>query len=354
MKQFMTWTAAIGFLFSIFGCAPVTIDSRPSSASVYDAAGQTKLGTTPYDTYILFSDKSIVIRKDRFQEKTLTIPFDAEEKMTVQLAAEPITLNSKPRADLFFDNEETPAGQTPMKVNVSGKARTATLKAEGFYDKTITLSTETPDPLNVHLERRPIVEISTRPAGVQVSENGSVIGTAPVTAEITEPRTFQFSKDGYFTKKMTLEGAPPYSVDVELQAFPEMTIHTEPAEAQVSLNGKPLGTAPVSLKVGEPLSITVSADRYYDRTVQLTPDSKTDQTVELAPMPYITVQSDPAGAELSSGGQSLGTAPVEVLVEEPMTIQAEQDGYQTAEITLSPDSSDETIKLTPQPAPVSE
>lgn len=339
---------AAGLLLS--ACAPVTLDSRPSGATVYDASGQAVLGTTPYDTHILINDKNFVLKKDRFKDQAVQLPFDAEEKMVVTLQAKPILLSSVPPADIYFGDADSAAGRTPLKVAVQQKARQVTLKADGYYDKTIPLSTETPDPFVVNLDRRPIVEIRTSPAGVEVRENGTVLGTAPLSAEIEESRTFEFSKEGYFTKTVTLKGAPPYRVDVELDAYPEISVQTKPVDAQISLDGKPLGTAPVSLKVGRPLSITANADRYYEKTVQLTPESDRDVTVELEAMPYVTVQSDPADAEITADGKSLGTAPVEILVEKPMTVQAAKDGYQPAEVTLSPDSDETVIALDPQPA----
>jgi hypothetical protein len=352
MKKYAGLSILLGLVLVLCSCAPVTINSSPEDAEVYDASGQTRLGATPFNTAVAYSDRQYIIRKEGYFDQAVLLNYKTEKKVNVSLQSVPVELTSEPVAKIYQSDNDTPIGQTPAKIPVLSSSRTYTLKADGYYDREISISADTVNPLAITLDRRPIVTLSAKPAGAEIYENGKKVGTGSITEEILNPRTFELRKDGYFSKTVTLKGAPPYEVSAELKAFPVITVSATPATAQILRSGKTIGTGSAKLSVGEKINLEVKADRFYAEKVSLTPDSPAQVSVNLKAMPYVTVASRPAGAQVYSGSKLLGTAPVELLVEKPVTVELRKDGFISKTSTLS--GSDATVAVALEAVPVEE
>lgn len=335
----------LGLILMVCSCAPVTIETIPAGATIYNADGTEQLGATPYKTHMFIRDKKYVVRKERFYDEPVDLYFDSPEVLGVRLRPMPVTLYTVPDTDVYAANTETPIARTPTKMEVYGKDRTYTLKADGFYDKDVTIGPESTDPVIVELDRRPIVTIAAQPAGVAVYEGDQLIGSAPVKQEILTERTFELRKEGYFSKSITLKGAPPYEVSTELEAYPVITVKAQPAGAKIYSGNKLLGTESASLSVGEAVQLEVRADRFYKQEITLTPKSDKTVSVSLEPMPYVTLSSDPSGATVSADGKTLGTTPLELLVETPASYTLSKDGYQAATLAVTGKDSTATATL---------
>ena len=345
---------ATSLILTICGCAPVTVDTVPSGATVYSADGQTQLGNTPYKTSVFVGEKNFSIRKDHYFDETAKLNFDSSRKVDLDLRPMPVLVYSKPDAEIFAVGSQASLGSTPMKLMVNDNENTYTLKASGYYDQDITVGRETTDPLVVKMVRRSIVTLSATPAGVEVYEKNKRIGTAPVNQEILTSHTFELRKPGYFTKTVTLTSAPPYEVAVELKPFPVTTLTSAPAGAQIYREGNPVGKTPAKFAIGKATVLEVRADRYYPQNITLTPESPAQVNVTLKDMPYITVNSSPAGAELFVGGKSVGVTPSEQLIEKDTTVELRKEGFVTKTATLTGADKQVTVTLeaVPPPAPV--
>jgi hypothetical protein len=340
----------LSLIFAICSCAPVTIKTVPQDAAVYSADGKTQLGTTPFDTSVFISDKNFVVRKDRYFDEPVKLDFDSPRDIDLKLRPVPVLIYSKPDADIYEAGNETPVGRTPMNVSVYDKEHTYTLKKTDYYDQTITVGASSPNPIVVKLARRPIVTISAVPEGVEVYENGKLIGTAPVREEISTPRTFELRKPGYFTKAGTLTGAPPYEVSIQLRPFPVITVTAAPVGAQIYRDGGLIGKDSVKLPVGEQTVLQVKADRYYTQSVTLTPESSAQVNVALKAMPYVMINSQPAGAEVFIAGKSAGVAPIEQLIEKDTVVELRKEGFIAKTATLTGADKEVTIVLEAAPA----
>lgn len=344
----------LSLILAICSCAPTTINTIPPGAGVYRADGQTQLGTTPFDVNIFVSEKDFTVRKDRYFDEPVKVNFDSARRIDMKLRAMPVLVYSKPDAAIYPTNSETSIGNTPMKIKVGDKAVTYTLKAKDYYDQEISVGTESPDPLVVVLARRPIVTISAAPEGVGVYENDKLIGISPVQEEILTPRTFELRKENYFTQRGTITGAPPYEVRAVLRPFPVITVSATPSGAQISRSGSLVGKDSVKLPVGEKTVLDVSADRYYKESVTLTPESPAQVYVALKAMPYVMINSQPAGAKVVVNGVSVGMTPVEQLIEKDTIIELSKDGFITKTATLTGADKQVTVTLEAVPAATNE
>lgn len=341
----------LGLTLAVCSCAPVTISTVPAGAGVYAGNGQIQLGTTPYNTRVFIGDKNFTIRKDRFFDEPVKLDYESSRIVDLKLRPVPVLVYSKPDAEIYPEGTEPALGCTPMKVNVSDKDRGYILKAKDYYDKSIMVGLETANPLVVKLDRRPLVTLTAAPAGVEVYETGKLIGAAPVREEILTSRTFELRKAGYFTKSVTLTGAPPYEVATELMPFPVITVAAAPAGAQLYHAGGLLGKAPVQLAVGEKTVLEVRADRYYTQSVTLTPESPVQVNVGLKAMPYVMINSQPAGAEVLIAGKSAGLAPIELLIEKDTVVEMRKEGFVTKTATLTGADKQVTVTLEAVPPP---
>lgn len=352
IKKFIASVFPLSLILAICSCAPVTIETVPAGAAVYSADGQTQLGTTPFDTSVFVAEKNFFVHKDRYFNQAVNLNYDSPRTVRLNLRTIPVVVHSTPAAEIYAAGSENALGRTPMQIAVYEQERTYTVKAKDFYDKEITVGLSSPDPLFIELARRPIVTISASPAGVDIYENGTLIGTAPVREEILTSRTFELRKPGYFTKTLTLKGAPPYETSVELKPFPVITVAAAPSGAQIYRAGSLIGKDSVKLAVGEKIVLDVRADRFYPQSVTLTPESPALVNVELKAMPYVMIHSEPAGAEVFIQGKSAGTAPVEQLIEKDTVIEVRKEGFIPKTATLTGADKKVTVVLDVVPPPV--
>jgi hypothetical protein len=314
-------------------CAPTTIDTIPSGASVY--RGEAQVGTTPFDTRVVLTAQNYTVKKERYFDEPVKLDFNSPRTLELKLRTMPVLVYSKPAATIYPAGSDTAIGQTPMKINVLDTEKTYTLKAADYYDKDIPVGLDSPDPLVVELPRRPIVTLSAKPDGVEIYENGARIGTAPIRQEILTRRTFELRKAGYFTRSLTLTGAPPYEVAVELKVFPVITVSATPAGAEISRKGGRIGKDSAKLAVGESTVLEVRADRFYPQSVTLTPESPAQVRVDLKAMPYVMIRSEPSGANVMINGKSVGRTPVEQLIEAETAVTLSKEGFTPQSVTLT-------------------
>ena len=336
--------------------APVTIHSTPEGAEVYRAGEELPVGVTPFDTRVFISSKEFEVRLDKYHSETLTLGYNSPKEVHVTLSPKPVLVYSKPSAEIYAEGSDLPLGKTSwetfMEVDIFAEDRNYVLKAEDYYDKEITLGLATENPVVVELEHRPIITLSAVQSGVEIYENGVFISDAPMTKEILEPRSFELRKEGFYKKVVELTSNSPYDVTAELAPLPVIEIKAIPATASIYLLGKPasLGTSPLKMTIEEKTAFEVKAPRYYPETVTVETRSQLVE-VTLKPMPYVTVNSTPSGANLYQGDTFIGVTPIEQLIETPTSYELRKEGYISKTVSLDGKESYPVITLEEVPPP---
>ena len=88
-----------GFLLSLClsGCAPVTLSSEPSGATVHIKKSDEQIGTTPFKVNLVANDKELVVRKNGYFSKTVVLSPIDPKSISVQLQRrDKVLLLSKP------------------------------------------------------------------------------------------------------------------------------------------------------------------------------------------------------------------------------------------------------------------
>lgn len=326
--------------------APVTIHSVPEGADVCKAGEAEVLGTTPYSTRVFHFDKHFEIKKDKFHTGTITVDYNTMEEVYVTLNPAPVLVYTKIDADIYEAGAAAPFGKTPIEVEVQMEPRTCTLKRTDYFDKEITIGMETENPIVTELKRRPIVTLTTAPAGVEIYEKGSLFATSTMREEISVPRTFELRKEDYYSKTLNLTPTSAPEMNVSLDPLPVITIETDPAGADVYMVGKDvsIGKSPLTLRIETATGFEARSDRYYSKSITVQPKTQT-ASIELEAMPYVTISSKPSGAKVTLGGKTVGTTPVEQLIETATAAELTLDGYQTKTVTLTGSDLNPTITL---------
>lgn len=330
--------------------APVTLHSTPEGAEVFKAGGEEAIGTTPFETFVFITDRELEVRLDRFHSETVVLDYNSPEDVYVNLRPQPVLVYTVPDAEIYSADSGELVGETPMDIPVDmDEARSYVIRKKDYFNENVTIGMETANPQIFELKHRPLITLSADQSNVAVYENGTRLGTAPLTEEVSNPRTFEFRKEGFYPETLKLTPAQThklsYAASVKLTPLPVVEIVAKPADAKIYMAGesKALGTGSAKVKIAEKTTFTVKADRYYDET--FTVEAKSQKAdVTLKAMPYVTITSSPSGARVSVDGESVGTTPVEQLIEEPVSVKVTKEGYLPKTVTL--DGSDTRALIT--------
>lgn len=244
--------------------ASVSLDSQPTGASV--SVDGKDLGLTPAVIPDLTAGRHLL--RFRLQgyvdcDQQLDVAAGAVVERSVVLKEEKglLLLRTVPEGcDVQVDGH--PEGVTPrLLTDLSCKDEHAVvLKKDGFQPKTLTvrLSGRRPVVREERLLPEPVeIDVTSEPAGAEVSVNDVVRGKAPVSVKVPwrGMAAVVLTLPGYQKEVRMLSVAPGDRTELKVKMTPSsesadsvqaarLEIRTEPAGAMVSLDGHELGLTP--------------------------------------------------------------------------------------------------------------
>ncbi|MDF7808693.1 PEGA domain-containing protein [Pontiellaceae bacterium B12219] len=332
---------------SLTGCAPVTLSSEPAGASVYIKDNDHLLGKTPLRVNLVANAKELVVRKSGYFSKTVVVSPIDPESINVQLVKrEKVLLLSNPEGAELAVEGVGRVGRTPYRIDYDKPWRTFEVSAPGYASRSFTLPEDPEGDIMVDLNREDTVLVTSNPHNAEVfTASGQPLGTTPLAVPAEETRQLELRKEGYYSKSFEIDKDTSSPFMVEMEREPIVIVYSEPAGAEVVHRGVSLGRTPFRQLVKDDMDIELKLNRYETKNITIAPDSPREVNVELNPMPYVTIRSKPAGAELyrSGGIEFLGTTPVEVLVDRDTAFEMHKDGYDIKPFTLSSQSKKEVV-----------
>ncbi len=166
------------------------------------------------------------------------------------------------------------------------------------------------------------LEVVCKPAGARVTIAGVGEGECPYTnAQVRAGSwTLVATSAGHadVTQSFTVVPGERSRVDVTLQRPGRLTVHTDPAGADVSVNGQPAGKTPISeMKLDEgdhTLGFRLEGHRDQEQVVQVPAGEKISVAVTLARRGgALQLTSAPGGAAVLLDDEPLGSTPLEGL-----------------------------------------
>jgi formylglycine-generating enzyme required for sulfatase activity len=209
-----------------------------------------------------------------------------------------------------------PAGTTPARLELMAGSRTLTLEKDGFKTLTRTVTAVAGEPqelLDLKLASADgLVRILSEPSGATVTVAGRYRGVTPLETELAPGSSYSvaLSKAGYepVTREVDLSTSRGATVRVELVArIGNVRITSEPADAELLVDGKPAGKADQELALpARPHRIEVRKEGFAPYVAEVTPEPGLPKVlaVKLLRPEEAVVAATPRTAS-AAGGQEL-------------------------------------------------
>lgn len=255
---------------------------------------------------------------DRVPVRLRVVPSSA----TLQLNGEPI---GPANADGIVELKLEPDAMRTYIVDAS---------ADGFHParETISIADGRKD-LEIHLTHKPFeLIVRSEPSGAEVWIAGEMRGLTPLTMTLPASAAGKLSVKhaGRRTEERPIsvpQDSNPLAYDIKLAlGAPVIRIETEPAGAQITVDGVARGVSPLNVELddtlrGREVKIAAALENHNPIETQLAIPQDADGLIpaRLALAPYaaeLRIDSEPSGATLRMEGRDIGRAPVAVRFEQ--------------------------------------
>ena len=204
--------------------------------------------------------------------------------------------------------------------------RQVDVEAEGYHALSTTIEVTGERTQEAELALDPLpgkLEVSSGLDAIEVFIEGEAAGAAPGLIEDIPrgPHIVEFRKYRYFPLRQEIDIVglgQTQTVEVELEpAWGQMQISTVPQDAEVFVDGQPVGITPLTaevLETGTLLTIAKTGYKTWEKALSVKAGSmETHPTIELVVADgTVDISTSPAGANVSVDGEFRGTTPVSV------------------------------------------
>ncbi len=192
----------------------------------------------------------------------------------------------------------------------------STLQGPAVQDSSAAVATDTASASDTS---KPVgqllLKVRTNPDGASLTIDEKDYGLTP--AEVSDLDTgthvLEFKKSGFYRRKATvrIESYGETELDFELTQPAELLVLSEPSQAQVSINGKPVGTAPYQFSKARPgeYVVTAALDGFTTAESRVKLNSGAQDTLTLKLEPNKAPSSPVAQDSISSKDQKVSLAP---------------------------------------------
>lgn len=322
MKTLLSLFAALSALPLMAATAVIDFTTQPSGAEVI-IDGERR-GTTPLQLTDLRAGEAHHLRyelKD-YETKDLFFTFKEGESIVKYEQLAPLKglllVTSEPSGAEVLKDGYT-LGQTPRLVTSlpTGNEHTLMLRKQGYQDRLLSVRFDGRSPLVHHVKLTldsGTLQIRTEPDGAEVSVNGVVQGSSPLTVSgVAKGRaTVEVKKAGFrpITREIAVSAGETLDLPLTLEPIPAtLRLTSVPVGARFYVNGEPVGG---NVKTGlAPGSYTVRAElKGYgsvERTVELGHGANVIEEFRMSSvMGMIEFKTAPVGATVYVDGRRRG------------------------------------------------
>ncbi|HHJ16836.1 MAG TPA: PEGA domain-containing protein [Gammaproteobacteria bacterium] len=223
-----------------------------------------------------------------------------------------VSIDTQPAgAELRVDGELL--GITPLQVELLQGSRSIELSLAAYKPVLLQQDIVAGVPLQLHgIELQPAdgsLALQSTPSGASIRINGDFMGTTPATLSLAsrQPHRVQLSKPGYRDVQQSVTLEPLQARELTLELPPEygtLFVSAQPADASLSVDGKPVGKATRRLRLTtRPHTLVFSKPGYVTKRVTVTPRSTSSRKldIELKTLAQAKVEATPALITTAAG-----------------------------------------------------
>jgi formylglycine-generating enzyme required for sulfatase activity len=344
---------ALGVVY-VIAASPLRVQLTPEAETV---SVRGFLPAVPFgDRYLVFPGSYVVeAEREGYRQyrQNVSVPYGGSATLTAELQKLPgrlrVTTPPVEGARLFVDGVES--GASPATLEIDAGEREIRAVAERYLPAAQRLTIEGVGRLQtLEIALQPAwgrLAVGSLPDRAKVRLDGNDIGEAPLTLEALQgTHTLEFTKEGWKPATRTIEiraGQSATLPAVELERIDgTLALRSEPAGAQVLINGQFRGQTPLSLAlVGERdylLNLSKAGYESAARSVRVEGGGTTRLSLVLPPeFGTVFLTTNPPGATLSVNGQPSGSATQRLSLQTvPQALEITLPGYETYRTTLTP------------------
>lgn len=274
------------------------VESSPRGASIY-LDGNYEGETPKRIDFIPVGSHTVRLSKDGYKDHVQQVWIEANRVTTVSvsLIAETtrykLTINSNPSgAWTYVDG--IPRGTTPTYVYVTPGYHEIKLQLQGYLDYEETIYVTRDMLLNINLQTAEgALVVFSEPSGADVYIDGRYYGRTPITIQrIPVGRkivTLKMSGYADWSEDVLIETGQISQVNAVLKLAGTLQVSSSPSGARVYLDGKDLGTTPLSnssIPEGtHNLSVELFGYKPWRAIVEIVPRQTTNIFANLEPAP---------------------------------------------------------------------
>ena len=349
---------------------PFGVESEPRGAEVF-VDGQ-RVGTTPFNGTLEPGAHQVVWKKHGHAQAEAKIVAVAGRPISERRTLTPLpvaveVVSTPAGATVQLDGK--PQGKTPWKGSVAPGAHELVVELAGHRSARQAFTLEPGQgtwKASPTLTREPVAaRVESTPAGAEVRIDGRKVGTTPWSGEVpAEPFQLALLKDGHAPLELPVRpiaGRPVEEKHTLVPAPVVLRVKSEPAGAELRVDGKRVGTTPWEGPVApgaHTLALALAHHAPAEAPVTVEVGRSAEQVLKLTPLPvFLSVQASPESAEIFVDGKRQGTSPVRVELvpgEHTIAVRAEAHSPRGETLTIAPGSAEvqRSYRLSPADVPL--
>jgi len=275
--------------------AGITITGTPETGANITLDNKDLNQTTPYTLPQLSSGTHTVrLTKTMYKPAELTFTVTPGKSETVTVSMIPtfadITVTAAPDAEIYIDGTRKGTGKVTERLNEG--SHLIELKKDKYIEQkqSVTVTAGKPETFAYTLlPRKGSIAVTSKPTKAEVYLNGTLKGTSPVVIPdvLIGSYTVETRFAGYAaaTQSVTVTEGQTAQADLTLASGLSVTINSDPAGADIYVNGTQKGKAPqtLSLTFGDHKIKLAGVAKYKDteHTITVKQGGQTSYTLAL-------------------------------------------------------------------------
>jgi len=342
LKILGKWVLCAPLLLA-FGCASFELTSTPV-ADVYEHGE--KVASTPYNFDLVTGQRLLTLKRPGYVEVEVPVsPLDPKRlHVPLQWVGRTRIETLPGQATVLRASDREKLGVTPCGLRLAAPERVR-IEKKGFEPMEYDL---TPNEHYV-VELKPLggfrsafykeINFVSDQGRVEIHDRvaGERIGITPVRLSILAGSELEYRLDGFRPQMALISKTAPGQVHIELDPICFVTLRG-PAGAAVYRAGgtEPLGKVPYTIEITGDTLFEVRKEGYYASNVAVAPESSLEIDVTLKEIPYKTIVTTPAGAEIYrlGGLEKLGESPYTTIVDSERVFEIKKKGFRTSVIGM--------------------